>query len=110
MIPRASETPATISDSVNAAILAISEDRLAGFQTDPFGEIAQRSGIPAETVIDRVVAMLRTGTIRRVRQTLLSTSLASGALCAWEVAPERLDAAFQYDTFQDDTRPDVSLR
>ncbi|HYL26717.1 MAG TPA: Lrp/AsnC family transcriptional regulator [Candidatus Nitrosotalea sp.] len=45
--------------------------------------------------------MLEAGTIRRVRQTLLSTSLASGALCAWEVAPERLDAAFDY-MFRDD--------
>ncbi len=55
-----------------------------------------RSGIPVETVIERIVAMLQAGTIRRVRQTLLSTSLASGALCAWEVAPAKLDAAFDY--------------
>jgi hypothetical protein len=40
--------------------------------------------------------MLRAGTIRRVRQTLLSTSLARGALCAWEVPAEKLDAAFDY--------------
>ncbi|MFZ0032343.1 MAG: hypothetical protein WAK84_10765 [Candidatus Cybelea sp.] len=110
MIPRASETPATISDSINAAILAISEDRLAGFQTDPFGEIAQRSGIPVETVIERVVAMLEAGTIRRVRQTLLSTSLASGALCAWEVAPERLDAAFEYMFREDPFSGHVVIR
>ena len=110
MIPRASETPATISDSVNAAILAISEDRLTGFQTDPFGEIEQRSGIPVETVIERVVAMLEVGTIRRVRQTLLSTSLASGALCAWEVAPERLDAAFEYMFREDPFSGHVVIR
>ena len=110
MIPRASETPATISDSVNAAILSISEDRLAGFQTDPFGEIALRSGISVETVIDRVVAMLRAGTIRRVRQTLLSTSLASGALCAWEIAPERLDAAFEYMFREDPFSGHVVIR
>ncbi len=110
MIPRASETPATISDSVNAAILAISEDRLTGFQTDPFGAIALRSGIPVETVIERVVAMLEAGTIRRVRQTLLSTSLASGALCAWEVAPERLDAAFEYMFREDPFSGHVVIR
>jgi hypothetical protein len=40
--------------------------------------------------------MLRAGTIRRVRQTLLSTSLAGGALCAWEVPAEKLDAAFDF--------------
>lgn len=88
--------PATISDPVNAAILAVSEDRLAGFQSDPFGEIAARSGIAPEVVIERIVAMLRAGTIRRVRQTLMSTNLARGALCAWQVPPDRLDAAFDY--------------
>jgi len=45
MMPAASQAPATISDPTNAAILAISEDRLAGFQLDPFGEIAARSGV-----------------------------------------------------------------
>ena len=101
MIRHVSQAPATLSDPVNAAILAISEDRLAGFQTDPFGEIAARSGIPVETAIERIVAMLQAGTIRRVRQTLLSTSLASGALCAWEVVPAKLDSAFEY-MFRDD--------
>jgi AsnC-like ligand binding domain len=96
MVPDAATVPAAISDPVNAAILGISEDRLSGFTVDPFGEIAERTGIPSDRVIERVVAMLRAGTIRRVRQTLLSTSLARGALCAWEVAPERLDAAFEY--------------
>src|SRR5581483_10194708 len=88
--------PAAVSDPVNAAILAVSEDRLAGFQTDPFGEIAARADLPVETVLERIVAMLRAGTIRRVRQTLLATNLARGALVAWEVPPERLDSAFDY--------------
>jgi|SRR5579871_1714642 len=110
MIPGISETPATISDPVNAAILAVSEDRLTGFQTDPFGEIASRTGIPVETVIARIVAMLRAGTIRRVRQTLLSTSLAQGALCAWEVAPERLDAAFDFMFREDPFSGHVVIR
>ncbi len=101
MIRNAHQSPATISDPINAAILAISEDRLVGFQADPFGEIAVRSGTPVETVIERIVAMLRAGTIRRVRQTLLSTSLASGALCAWEIAPDKLEPAFEY-MFRDD--------
>jgi hypothetical protein len=91
-----SETPATISDPVNAAILAVSEDRLAGFQTDPFGEISQRTGVAPDVVIERIAAMLHAGTIRRVRQTLLSTSLAGGALCAWEIPPQRLDTAFDF--------------
>jgi hypothetical protein len=93
--------PAAVSDPINAQILAVSEDRLLGFVADPFGEIAARTGLDAELVIERVAAMLRTGTIRRVRQTLMSTNLARGALCAWEVAPERLDDAFDY-MFRDD--------
>jgi len=88
--------PATVSDPVNAAILAVSEDRLSGFQEDPFGEVAARSGVPVETVLERVRAMLEAGTIRRVRQTLMATNLAAGALVAWQVPPERLDAAFDY--------------
>jgi hypothetical protein len=110
MTPAASQTPATISDPINAAILAISEDRLAAFQTDPFGEIAARSGIDVQTVIERVVAMLQAGTIRRVRQTLLSTSLARGALCAWEVPPEKLDAAFDYMYREDPFSGHVVIR
>ena len=40
--------------------------------------------------------MLRAGTIRRVRQTLMATNLAPGALVAWRVPEEKLDAAFDY--------------
>jgi hypothetical protein len=106
----ASQVPAAVSDPINAAILAVSEDRLAGFQTDPFGEIASRAGIPVDTVIERIVAMLRAGTIRRVRQTLLSTSLARGALCAWEVPAVRLDAAFDFMFREDPFSGHVVIR
>ncbi len=88
--------PASVSDPTNAAILAVSEDRLVGFQEDPFGEIASRSGIDVDLVMERVSAMMRGGTIRRVRQTLMATNLARGALCAWETPNERLDAAFEF--------------
>ena len=102
--------PAAVSDPVNAAILAVSEDRLAGFQPDPFGEIAERSGVPPETVIERIVAMLDAGTIRRVRQTLMATNLAQGALVAWQVPAERLDAAFDYMFKQDPFSGHVVMR
>jgi DNA-binding Lrp family transcriptional regulator len=88
--------PTWIDDPVNSAILAISEDRLQGFQLDPFGAIAEASGIDAATVIERVVAMVRAGTIRRVRQTLMATNLAPGALVAWQVPAERLNDAFAF--------------
>jgi DNA-binding Lrp family transcriptional regulator len=87
--------PVETTDPVNAAILAVSEDRLQGFQEEPFREIARLSGVELETVLERVRAMLASGTIRRVRQTLMATNLAPGALVAWKVAPERLDAAFE---------------
>jgi DNA-binding Lrp family transcriptional regulator len=102
--------PAAVSDPVNAAILAVSEDRLSGFQSDPFGEIAARSGVAAEVVLERITAMLRAGTIRRVRQTLMSTNLARGALIAWQVPPERLDRAFEYMFKEDPFSGHVVIR
>lgn len=93
--------PVEIADPINQRILAISEDQLQGFQADPLGEIARQTGLPVDTVIERIQAMLRAGVIRRVRQTLLATNLAQGALVAWEVPQEKLDAAFD-DLFAND--------
>lgn len=93
--------PVRFDEPVNAAILAVSEDQLAGFQRDPLGEIASRSGVDLPVVVERIREMLRAGTIRRVRQTLLSTNLASGALVAWQVPAEKLNTAFDY-LFQHD--------
>jgi hypothetical protein len=84
------------TDPVNSKILAVSEDRIQGFVREPFREIARLSGIDEESVLHRIQAMLSAGTIRRVRQTLLGTNLAQGALTAWKVPPERLDSAFDY--------------
>jgi len=91
-----SPVPVSTEDPMNAAILTVSEDGLKGFQRDPFGEISRRSGLELATVIERIRAMLAAGTIRRVRQTLLSNKLAEGALVAWAVPQERLHAAFDY--------------
>ena len=78
----AASVPTSLDDATNAAILAVSEDQLQGFQADPFGVIAERTGLTAETVIERVQALLECGTIRRVRQTVQATKLAAGALVA----------------------------
>jgi len=91
-----STVPIEISDPVNARILAVSEDRIQGFQRDPLGEIARLAGVELPVVIERIQAMLRGGTIRRVRQTLLATNLAQGSLVAWEVPQDKLDSAFDY--------------
>ena len=79
----------------------MSEDQLQGFQRDPFGLVAKRTGLDRTVVLERVRAMLEAGVIRRIRQTLLATNLAKGALVAWEVEQDDLNTAFDY-LFQDD--------
>ena len=51
--------PVAITDPINAKILAVSEDKVQGFQPDPMGEIARLSGVDLPTVIERIQAMLR---------------------------------------------------
>jgi hypothetical protein len=102
--------PADIGDEINARILAISEDRIAGFLEDPFAEIARLSGVSEEVVHARIRAMLSAGTIRRVRQTLMATNLAPGALVAWRVSETRLDAAFEYFVHDDPFSGHVVIR
>jgi hypothetical protein len=105
-----STTPVSLTDPTNAAILAVSEDQLSGFQIDPFGEVSARSGVPVEDVIERIQAMLAAGTIRRVRQTVQATRLAAGALVAWKVPAERLDDAFDFMVKDDPFSGHVVLR
>jgi DNA-binding Lrp family transcriptional regulator len=102
--------PVEHNDPVNAKILAISEDKIEGFVREPFDEIANRSGIGVDVVIARIAAMLRAGTIRRVRQTLLATNLAEGALVAWKVPEEKIDAAFDWMFQRDPFSGHVVLR
>ena len=93
--------PVHVDDPVNAQILAVSEDKVQGFLRYPLHAIADASGVDLETVIARIRAMLEAGTIRRVRQTLLATSLAPGALVAWRVPQERIKDAFDFMFTQD---------
>src|SRR3954471_11170636 len=88
--------PAEITDPINARILAVSEDRIAGFLVDPFAEIARLANLDVAVVHERLRAMLAAGTIRRIRQTLMATNLAPGALVAWRIAADKLDAGFDY--------------
>src|SRR5687768_99142 len=108
--PSASASPNAITDPVNAQILAISEVKIQGFQRDPLGQIAKQSGVELPLVIERIQAMLRAGTIRRVRQTLMATNLAPGALVAWQLPAEKLDAAFDYMFQQDPFSGHVVIR
>lgn len=88
--------PVEHNDPINARILAISEDKIEGFVREPFEEIARRSGVDVDELMARVAAMLRAGTVRRVRQTLLATNLADGALVAWKVSEAKIDGAFDW--------------
>lgn len=100
----------SLTDPVNRKILAVSEDTLTGFHRDPIGEIAERSGVPVDTVIERIRALLRAGVIRRVRQTLLTHNLAEGALVAWRIPEDQMDAAFATLSADDPFTGHVVLR
>jgi hypothetical protein len=102
--------PIEHDDPLNAKILAISEDKIEGFVREPFQEIAKRSGVDVDLVMTRIGAMLRAGTIRRVRQTLLATNLADGALVAWKVPDDKIDAAFDWMSQRDPFSGHVVLR
>ena len=102
--------PSGIADPINAQILAVSEDRIAGFLDDPFTEIARIAALPVDTVLERLRAMLEAGVIRRIRQTLMATNLAPGALVAWRVPTERLDEAFDFLSQQDPFSGHIVIR
>jgi DNA-binding Lrp family transcriptional regulator len=102
--------PSEVSDPVNASILAVSEDRIAGFVEEPFAAIAAATDLSEETVIERLRAMVSAGVIRRIRQTLMATNLAPGALVAWRVAADDLDSAFNYMSREDPFSGHVVIR
>lgn len=103
-------TPTEVSDPINARILAVSEDRVSGFVTEPFAQIAFSAELPEEVVIERLRAMLAAGVIRRIRQTLMATNLSPGALIAWRVPPEKIDFAFNYMAKDDPFSGHVVIR
>ena len=102
--------PVEHNDPINEKILAVSEDKIEGFAREPFQEISDRSGVEVDVVMARIAAMLRAGTIRRVRQTLLATNLANGALVAWKVPPEKIEPAFEWMFRRDPFSGHVVLR
>jgi DNA-binding Lrp family transcriptional regulator len=109
MIPEAT-IPVEVADPVNSRILSVSEDRIAGFVDSPFDEIAHSADLPVDVVLERLRAMLSAGTIRRIRQTLMATNLAPGALVAWRVPSEKLDAGFDFLSKRDPFSGHVVIR
>jgi len=77
---------------------------------DPFGVIAEKSGVDVDTVLERIRAMLRAGTIRRVRQTLQATNLAQGALVAWLIDDAKIEHAFDWINRNDPFSGHVVIR
>lgn len=103
-------TPTSPKEATNRAILEVSEDQIKGFVRNPMKEIASRAGLPVDVVIERIQAMLKSGVVRRVRQTLLATNLAQGALIAWKITPDKLEKAFEFVSTQDPFSGHVVIR
>lgn len=97
-------------DPVNRRILEVSEDRIRGFVRDPFAEIAQRAEVELPVVVARIRAMLEAGVVRRVRQTLLATNLAQGALIAWKIEERFVEGAFRFIAERDPFSGHVVIR
>lgn len=102
--------PVEHTEEINTRILSVSEDQIKGFHRHPFQFVAEQSGVPLETVLERIQGMLRAGVIRRVRQTLLANKLADGGLVAWNIDNDKLDAAFDFMFRQDPFSGHVVLR
>jgi len=100
----------TVADERNLKILAQAEDQIKGFHRHPFALLAERCSMPEQEVRERLAGMLRVGTIRRVRQTLLATSLAQGALVAWKIPEDKLLAAYDWLREHDPFSGHVVLR
>jgi DNA-binding Lrp family transcriptional regulator len=109
-VPVQSTVPVEITDPTNARILAVSEDRISGFLLDPFAEIARLAEVDVSVVHERLGAMLASGTIRRIRQTLMATNLAPGALVAWRIPADKLDTGFDYLSKEDPFSGHVVVR
>jgi DNA-binding Lrp family transcriptional regulator len=102
--------PVSPHDAINRRILEVSEDRVRGFVRDPIREIARLSGIEPSIAAERIHAMLEAGTIRRVRQTLLATNLAQGALVAWKIDDALIERAFELISRDDPFSGHVVIR
>ena len=107
-----SVSPVSVSphDPLNRSILEVSEDRIAGFVRDPMRAIAELSHVPMPVVVKQIRAMLEAGTIRRVRQTLLATNLAQGALIAWKMDDALTEAGFNFMATSDPFSGHVVIR
>ena len=73
---------ALFNDPTNAKILAVSEDRLQGFQHDPLGEISRQSGVelPVATNASATISAVYAGTTQTATLTVTAATLTSVSL------------------------------
>ena len=102
--------PTEYTDALNMKLLAVAEDSIEGFHLYPFEVIAQKTGLAEEEVLGRLLAMKQAGVVRRVRQTLLATKLAPGALVAWKIEESKREAAFEFMRDKDPFTGHVVIR
>ena len=96
--------------TLDSRILSVAEDCVAGFHRRPFAAVASACGVEESMVLERLKALLEQGRVRRVRQTLLSTSLAEGALVAWKLPEDALHPAFDWLSANDPFTGHIVIR
>lgn len=98
------------ADPLNRRILAEAEDRIAGFYENPIGKIASCCGMPEHEVRERLLVMMRGGTIREIRQVLSSDARGASCLVAWRLPDDVLDAAFDWLVRNDSATGHIAIR
>ena len=98
------------SQTLDSRILSVAEDCVAGFHRRPFAAVASACGVEESVVLERLRALLEQGRVRRVRQTLLSTCLAEGALVAWKLPEDTLHSAFDWLSANDPFTGHIVIR
>ena len=98
------------ADPTNLRLLAVAEDRLDGFYEQPFRALSERSDIPEAEVRERIIAMMRAGVVRAVRQTVPSSVQGVACLVAWKVASSREKDAFDWLAEHDPATGHIALR
>jgi DNA-binding Lrp family transcriptional regulator len=102
--------PGTIADPLNREILRAAHQTLTSFSRDPIASLAGVTGLTADEVISRLGAMVRSGAVRRMRQTVRGATIAPGALVAWRIPPWKLGDAWRFMADRDPFTAHIILR
>jgi DNA-binding Lrp family transcriptional regulator len=102
--------PATIADPLNREILRAARERLRSFSRDPLATLAAAAAIEETEVVSRLRSMVRSGAVRRMRQTIRGATIAPGALVAWRIPPWKLGDAWRFMADRDPFTAHIILR